>query len=878
MFRNKHPKKEGSKMIKIENSIVKKVGLTIFLFVFIIFIVYYNFLNVQIKSYLEQAGKAQLEKESEYLSTEIEMFLQKYILIVDQAKNNTDFINIAKGIQNRNEKRGNPLYLEVTKQLNELCSLDENIAQSYIALENVDDLITNVYDYDMASDYDLSTREWYRNTIKQGKTTITTPYVDLITNKTAVSIAAPLKDDDILLGAIGLDILIDDLNSIMKNYNKEFIGDLGLIYDTGLILYNPNLNEQDHNLDHVYIQDLLDKSIANEVLSGKSGVAQYNYEGEERYIAYFPVKDTNIIVFTSVFSSKILAPINRFIWINLFILLVIVIIIITFLFFLERVISTPLIKICNETENYTNNGSINLPQQYLKRKDEIGVLSNGITFMLDRISNYIMKLEEKNEELFYAKEMINMDRILFKTTLSSLGDGVISTDQDGNIQIMNDVAEALTGWDKKEAYGQPFEEIFQIINEFTREKASSPVEMVFKTGKTSELEENTILIKKNGDEIPVEDSAAPILDNEGNITGVVIVFRDFTDKKQKQQRISYLSYHDQLTGLYNRYFFEKAIVDLDNDQNLPLSVAMLDVNGLKLTNDAFGHQIGDKLLQAITDGIKKVCRSGDVASRIGGDEFVLILPKTDRKESEKLIKNIYQELEKKKIKNIIISVSIGWETKTSSCQNIMEVYSKAEENMYRKKLIESQNMRKKTIQVIIKTLNESYIIEKTHAENVSKISRKIGEAMHLDTELLQEIETAGLLHDIGKIALSSSIFEKPGKLTTTEYQTIKRHAEVGYHILKSVDTYSNLSDYVLAHHERWDGTGYPRGLKDTEIPLVARIITVADSYDALTSDRPYRKAFAKEDAINELIRCAGTQFDPNIIQVIVDLAKNGSLV
>ena len=859
-------------MIKIKNSIVKKTGLTIFLFAFILFITYYNFLNFQIKSYLEQEGKNLLKMESEYLSSEIDIFLQKYILIVDQTKNNTDFINIAKDIENRNTKRDNPLYSEVTKELSDICNLDENIAQAYIALDNVDDLITNVYDYDMAPDYELSIRDWYTNTIEQDKTTITTPYVDLITNKTTITVAAPLKYNDEVLGVIGLDILIEDINSIMNNFNSEIEADVGLVYDTGLILYNPNPNDSVKS-NNVLFQDVFDNKLGEEVLSGKSGVTEYNYHGKEKFIAYFPVEDTNIIVFTDIPRSKILAPINNFIFINLFILLVIILIIITFLFFLERMISTPLLMICEQMKNYTNDRSIHLPKEYLKRSDEIGVLSNGITFMLNKISSSILKLEEKNQELFNAKEVINKDRILFKTTLRSLGDGVISTDEKGNIQIMNDVAENLTGWEKHEAFGHPFETIFNIINEITREKSTCPVQKVFANGKINEIDENTLLIKKNGEEIPIEDSAAPIFDKEGKITGVVVVFRDFTDKKQKQERISYLSFHDQLTGLYNRHFFEKELINLDNDQNLPLTLAMFDVNGLKLRNDAFGHQMGDKLLQAISDAIKKVCRDDDIPCRIGGDEFVLFLPKTDSKEADILIKSIYREIEKASLDNIVISVSVGWETKTSSEQKIMSVYAKAEEHMYRKKLIESQSMRSKTIQVIIKTLNETNPREKLHSENVSKVSRKIGEAMQLDQELLQEIEMAGLLHNIGKIAVNSSILEKPDKLTTLEFEAVKRYAETGYHILKSVDKYSNLSDYVLAHHENWDGSGYPRGLKGEEIPLVSRIIAVANSYVAMTTDRVYRKAIGKEEAINELTRCSGTQFDPKIIEVFINILK-----
>ncbi|MEG0641952.1 MAG: diguanylate cyclase [Clostridium sp.] len=856
-------------MAKVKTSIIKKIGITTSLFVFIMFIAYYLFLNIQIKTYLVKQSKEQLVKESQYLCSEIEMFLQKYVVIINQAKSNPDFIKLSKDIEDPSKKREHPLFLKVIGELNNMYDLDNNIAQSYIALEGANDVITNVYDYNISPGYDLSLREWYINTIKGNKTTITTPYVDTITNETTITIAAPLIDNRKVLGAVGVDILMKDINTIMEKFNSKTNVDVGLMYKSGQILYNPGYIETDEAFT-LFIQNLLEKELADKVLSGKSGIAKYTYQEQEKYIAYMPVKNTDLIVFTNINESEILAPVNNFLYINLSILSGLLIIMTVLLLILQRVVSRPITFICSEMENYSNNNTISIPQKYLERKDEIGALSKGITIMLNNISNFIFNLEEKNQELYNAKEIINAEGILFKTTLHSLGDGVISTDKNGDILIMNEVAENLTGWKNHDALGLPFETVFNIVNGVTYETCLSPVKRVLEEGRIVKLEENTILINKKGQQIPIEDSAAPVLDDAGNIAGIVVVFRDHTDKKQKQNEIAYLSYHDQLTGLYNRHFFQEELIRLDAKQSLPLSLVMLDVNGLKLTNDAFGHQMGDKLLGIFADTMKKVCREDDIISRIGGDEFVLILPKTSHKETELIVKQILSELEQRRLNEIIISVSIGWEIKTSQEQNTMDVFAKAEEHMYRKKLIESKSMRSKTIEVIIKTLNETNEREKIHSEKVSKISRKIGESLNLEQELLHEIEMAGLLHDVGKIAIDSSILNKPGKLTDSEYLTIKRHAEIGYHILKSVDAYSDISDYALAHHEYWDGTGYPRGIKGEEIPLVARIISIADVYEAMTGERPYRRVMSKQEAMHELKRCAGTQFDPNIIKAFCE--------
>lgn len=460
------------------------------------------------------------------------------------------------------------------------------------------------------------------------------------------------------------------------------------------------------------------------------------------------------------------------------------------------------------------------------------------------------------------------ERKLFQTTLHSLGDGVISADRNGNVDLMNAVAERLTGWTISEAKGMPFDTVFNIVNEFTRIPCQNPIKLVFESGKTVALSNHTLLIKKNGEEIPIEDSAAPIKDDNGNTTGVVLVFRDFTEKKVKQEEITYLSYHDHLTGLYNRRFFEEELHRLDSDRNLPFTIVMIDVNGLKLTNDAFGHLAGDELLKRVAQVLRNECRSEDIISRIGGDEFVILLPLTNRASAESRIRSMYQAFEEESMDNIVISVSIGSDTKEAPSQNIRDIFMKAEENMYRKKITETQSMRNKTIQIILNTLNKKNAREKIHSENVSKLSVKIGKALNLNYETLKELEMSALMHDIGKIAINDDLLNKSCHLTEAEYDEVKRHSESGYHILKSVDSYSKLADYILAHHERWDGSGYPRELSGEAIPLVSRIICVADAFEAMTSDRPYRKRMSKDAAITELNKCAGKQFDPEIVKVI----------
>ena len=338
----------------------------------------------------------------------------------------------------------------------------------------------------------------------------------------------------------------------------------------------------------------------------------------------------------------------------------------------------------------------------------------------------------------------------------------------------------------------------------------------------------------------------------------------------QNEQVLYLSHHDQLTGLYNRRFYEIELKRLEETKDLPLTMLMGDVNGLKLINDSFGHAMGDALLKKVAEIIKKGCRDDDILFRSGGDEFVILLPNAEAFEAERLIKRITELSLLEKVGPIAISISFGYETKNNEEDKIQDVFKRAEEHMYNNKLSESLSVRKKTVDLIIKTLYEKNEKLEEHAQRVSKLCERMGEVLGLFDYQIKELKTVGLLHDIGKIAISETILNKPSKLTDQEWKEIKRHPEIGYRILKTDTNFSKMAEYVLAHHERWDGKGYPRGLKGSEIPYESRIIAIADAYDAMVSERLYSDAISQEDALFELEKNAGIQFDPKLVNVFIE--------
>lgn len=467
----------------------------------------------------------------------------------------------------------------------------------------------------------------------------------------------------------------------------------------------------------------------------------------------------------------------------------------------------------------------------------------------------------------------NKKQALLKSLINSIPDLIFYKNADSVYIGCNKAFEIFVGKKENEIIGKTDLELFD-----------SDTAQLFRTMDSAMISQNSPKINieaaryPDGTQAYFETLKSPYYDSTGNIIGLIGISRDITERKKKEEEILYLNHHDLLTGLYNRTYLQEEQKRFDNESYLPLSVIIGDINGLKLINDSFGHAEGDKLIVEISTILKNCCHHLGVIARTGGDEFTILLPRTDSAATYRIVEKIASDCEKRAQQDDVgvhfTNISLGYATKTTADESLEKIMQIAEDFMYKQKLFEYKSLHSSILSSIKRTMFEKSNETEEHAQRLRQLSKKLGQAIGLSDEELVSLELLSTLHDIGKISIDSNILTKKDTLTDEDWREIKKHPEVGYRITQAAPDLIHISEYILSHHERWDGSGYPQGLKGEDIPLLSRILAIVDAFDAMSQDRIYRKALTQQQAIEELSKNAGTQFDPDIVKVFTEKVLN----
>lgn len=354
-----------------------------------------------------------------------------------------------------------------------------------------------------------------------------------------------------------------------------------------------------------------------------------------------------------------------------------------------------------------------------------------------------------------------------------------------------------------------------------------------------------------------------------------IISRDITVQKEMENKLKHMSLFDSLTGLYSRNFFEEEMKRLEDGRYCPIGIIVCDIDGLKLINDTFGHNKGDELLKAASNIIRNSFRTSDILARIGGDEFAVLMPCCSQEVIKKCCDRIRKRVENynQRGPKFVLSISIGYSVRYNPPVDMKELFKKADDAMYKQKIQQSYSSRSKTVQALIKTMEARDYYTEGHAGRLRSYALRLGRALGLSEERLNDLQLLGRFHDLGKVGIPDKILFKPGVLSGEEFQEMKRHSEIGHRIALSISDLLPIADLILKHHEWWNGQGYPLGLKGKDIPLECRILAIVDAYDAMTSERPYKIDMSHQEAVEELRRGSGTQFDPNLVEEFIGILE-----
>lgn len=690
----------------------------------------------------------------------------------------------------------------------------------------------------------------------QGKSVISEP----LGNPATIMAATPVRDNGgNIVGVLTASLDGRTFSNIINQINVGKNGYAFMIDSHGKVIAHPDhsmvINQVNFisqtKMDNRYreLSEFLKQSI-NE----KDRVGHYTFMGVKQYTSFAPVKVNGWLVVTSAPLKEVMAPLNQLGKAILFGTLFFLIIGLAIAFKAGRQITTPIHLISQQYSRMADgdfSGSLDI--KWRSRRDEIGELARGFHHINRSLSRTISELEAGEQR--------------FRMITENMVDLVSLTDLEGYFQYVSPSHEQVTGWKVRQVLGRC---IFNGIHPDDVEQAREIYTKVINSRLPGTFTYRTL--RADGEYRWLETMGKPLLDGNGQVVGIVSASRDVHERKEAEARLVYMAEHDSLTGLYNRSFFENQMRILDENLVVPAALIICDLDGLKFINDTLGHQAGDDLLLASAEIIINAVPEDSLVARIGGDEFGVLLSGYNDKLASLVADNIRSAIAHYNLTNPdILSISMGVATRLTPGLSMPALFKEASQQMYREKLLHNQSARSAVVDVVMTALEARDFVTEGHTDRLQNLATTIARRLEWPENRINDLTLFARFHDIGKVGVPDSILFKTGRLCPEEFEEMKKHSEIGYRIAQSSPELVHIADFILKHHEWWDGSGYPLGLKGDKIPMECRIVAVADAYDAMNSDRPYRKALPHRRIIQELKEGSGSQFDPLIVEIFLNI-------
>ena len=736
----------------------------------------------------------------------------------------------------------------ILSMMSEIVDNNDLVLQFYYGRPDQSYVLTA--DFEVPEGFNITERPWYQKALSEGDMAYTDVYIDAVEDYPIISIVLPIYNNSQTLGVLGVDIAVGPMTLFINNVIDENVGFAFVLDIEGHIIAHSAIDDSET------LASYQSYDIPFDDLKGSDGITDtIKIFGERGKIAYEYVENSDFVFGIFMTNREINQNVFTLTIVGISLILIILVVIVVVINVYSHMIEKPLNALISDIEQI----NISTHPEYRLESDQKSGFREArlvINRLIDVSASYQTQLKKSLDKLAYENQK-------FKFLLDSSPDLVFVIDTNLIYQEVYGDTVRVLGIPENKIIGKTHRQIFG--NRFYREREKQyrralKGETVLYSW-TSHYEKQTYYF---------ETVISPIFNKDKTIIGVVGVSRDITEQENRYKEMLYVSTHDYLTDLYNRKIYDEKLNQMKKDKDFPFALINMDLNGLKLINDAYGHHDGDLAIKKTAELLMKSAKKSYMVSRVGGDEFTVIIPQASKRDVTAFIHKLKANFKDEKIHFMDLSIAVGYCISNDDSMTIDEIKKLAENDMYKEKILEKERYKNHAVSAINESLKHKIDYHKKHIERVIEYAKRFGNILQFNKEEQLVIEKAAEFYDIGKIALPDEILFKKGTLTQEEFDIVKTHTNVGYNLLKSAQNYSDIAIYAKTHHERYDGTGYPDGLEAEEIPYISRVLSVIESFVAMTSERPYRKKKSIEEAKKELIELKHKQFDPKIVSLFIE--------